>query len=92
VLVESEAIENWADTGSAVWEFPRQLACLIIGSCSDISNIAMPGGKGVFLGGPDGRVECKIGNIFVPEGASIWEIGTGSNQGEIIYRQSYMTI
>lgn len=76
MLVKSEEIENWADTGNAAGEFPRLLACLILGSCSDITNIAMPGGMGVFCGGKDGHTECVNGNAFVPGGISHWELST----------------
>ena len=72
----SEQIERWADDQRAVGDFPRLVASLIIASCPQVTDISMPGGRGVFCGGPDGLVECAVGNAFVPDGCSLWELGT----------------
>jgi hypothetical protein len=78
MLVRSEEIEIWARSYEAGGNFPRWLACLILGSCPAISHLSMPGGKGVYCGGLDGRVECENGNAFVPGGISCWELSAES--------------
>jgi hypothetical protein len=39
----------------------------------------MPGGEGSEIPGYDGKVVANKGTPFVPEGKSVWELGTGED-------------
>ncbi len=56
--------------------FPTLIKRLILSSVSSISSLRFPGDDDVWAPGFDGNVECVEGNRFVPQGKSVWELGT----------------
>jgi hypothetical protein len=52
---------------------------LIRATTPNIQKISFPADEGVQLGGWDGVVKVEVGNDFVPDGVSGWELGVGHN-------------
>lgn len=69
-------IHQWADRLVAKAEFPRLVRRLIFATTPDLVRNEMPVGEGIQRHGLDGKVECTAGNVIVPAGISVWEIGT----------------
>ncbi|HSH31099.1 MAG TPA: hypothetical protein VK963_00315 [Candidatus Saccharimonadales bacterium] len=79
-LANAEAITRWAEENvSARTEFPRLIRRLIDQTNDQVSVNEMRAGKGAGTPGYDGRVETGRATPFVPEGRSVWELGTGGD-------------
>lgn len=68
-------LANWSDQRVAQGMLPV-LVRRLISATSQINSIAMPGGESVSEPGWDGIVSVAVGNAWVPDGPSYWEIGT----------------
>ena len=66
---------KWSDQRVAQGMLPVMVRRLI-STTSQINSIAMPGGESVSEPGWDGIVSVAVGNAWVPDGHSYWEIGT----------------
>ncbi|WP_341703316.1 hypothetical protein [Ferrovibrio sp.] len=73
--VTATDLSQWADRREAQSQLPVLVRRLI--HCSDLplTAISFPGGDSVQLGGLDGALEAETGNIWVPAGRSVWEMG-----------------
>ena len=60
-------------------DLPDLVRRLIWASCPDLVFVDVPGGEAIYLRGYDGIVEASMGNRFVPEGTSAWELSTESD-------------
>jgi hypothetical protein len=60
-------------------DFARLVRSLISESNDQIVELQMRGGEGSELPGFDGRVVAGKGTPFVPDGRSVWELGTGED-------------
>lgn len=58
---------------------PEIIKRLISHSASDISRLRMPNGDDIWAPGYDGIVQSDSATNYVPEGISVWEIGTTSD-------------
>ncbi|MEN3282796.1 MAG: hypothetical protein V7607_3936 [Solirubrobacteraceae bacterium] len=79
-LVDASDIQQWAqDRIQARSEFPRLVRRLIGQTNDQVVRLEMRAGKEVDVKGYDGIVEAARGTPFVPEGMSVWELGTGAD-------------
>jgi hypothetical protein len=78
-LADGTDLERWADQRSAQSELPRVVRRLIRHENDQVQRVEMRGGEGVGLQGYDGIVEATRATSFVPEGLSVWEMGTSED-------------
>jgi len=76
-LASATHLERWADLRSAQADLPRLVRRLIRQENDQVQPLEMRAGEGVGLPGYDGTVESTRGTPFVPDGLSVWEMGTG---------------
>ena len=72
--VRATDIVRWADSRAAQDQLPALVRRLVLAT-TEVESIAFPSGESVRRPGPDGMLESKTGNPWVPEGNSIWEMG-----------------
>ena len=77
-LANATDIEQWADSMASRSDLPELVRRLVIAS-SNPQRADFRAQRGTGLGGWDGLVETTSGNLFVPEGKSGWEMGTGKD-------------
>jgi len=58
---------------------PKLIIKLILASCNNIENYTFPSGDSIQNAGYDGTLVCKDNGNFVPNGESVWEMGTDKN-------------
>ena len=76
-LVERPHLEGWAGWPDAQSTLPELMRRLVIETTDGVADADFASGKGVFLGGFDGRVQgAPRGSMWVPEGSSVWEVST----------------
>ena len=78
-LADGTDLVRWADQRSAQSDLPRLIRRLIRHENDQVQRVEMRGGEGVGLPGYDGAVEATRGTSFVPEGLSVWEMGTNKD-------------
>ena len=78
-LADATDLERWADQRSAQADLPRLVRRLVRHENDQVQRVEMRGGEGVGLPGYDGMVEATRGTSFVPEGLSVWEMGTSED-------------
>lgn len=69
-------LNQWSDTALASRHLPLLVRKLIRRTVSDIAVLNIPANEQTVRPGFDGVVECSAGNQFVPQGKSVWEMGT----------------
>ncbi|MBB6017461.1 hypothetical protein ACFP9V_18450 [Deinococcus radiopugnans] len=69
---------TWAGTVEASHKLPELVRRLILATSS--AGISMRAGEGTRLGGFDGAVVQPESHSFIPEGASIWEMGVTADR------------
>ena len=74
--LDARDFEQWANTFDCAAKLPWLIHRLIRATTdpSDLRQINVPWGSSVNRLGWDGRVEAQIGNAFVPQGVSAWEM------------------
>lgn len=77
--IESQDIADWGKRFNAKGQLPRYLARLIRATTPVDTIIEFPSGKDVYSGGWDGVVSSTKKTAYVPDGLSLWEIGTERN-------------
>jgi hypothetical protein len=78
-LADATDLERWADQRSAQADLPRLIRRLIRHENDQVQRVEMRGGEGVGLPGYDGVVEATRATSFVPDGLSVWEMGTSED-------------
>jgi hypothetical protein len=78
-LADATDLERWADQRSAQADLPRLVRRLVRHDNDQVQRVEMRGGEGVGLPGYDGIVEATRATSFVPEGLSVWEMGTSDD-------------
>jgi len=81
-LADGTALERWAIHRSAQADLPRLIRRLIRHENDQIQRVEMRGGEGVGLPGYDGMVEATRATSFVPDGLSVWEMGTDDDPAD----------
>lgn len=80
--VSATDLADWSNRRSAQDELPQIIRRLILMTVDSVRQLSFPAGEGVQLRGWDGRVTAPQGNAFVPDGESVWELGTGSSPSQ----------
>lgn len=75
--VDATDLEQWADRRDSQAAFPDVVRQLVYACAPDARRVEFRTGEGVQLAGWDGYVEAPTGTAHIPEGLSVWEIGTG---------------
>lgn len=75
-FVDATDLVAWADRLDAQAFLPMLIRRLILATNAQVSRVGVRCGEGVQLAGWDGIVIAESGNAFVPEGVSVWEMGT----------------
>lgn len=78
-IIKARDLTLWADTMQARTEFPVLLRRLIVTTVSGVSRCDFPGYDNGQRAGWDGVVESPVGTPWVPEGRSVWELGTNQD-------------
>ncbi len=79
-LADEGDIQQWAEyRAEARHEFPRLIRRLINQTNDQVVRLEMRSGKGTDVTGYDGLVEAAQATPFVPDGLSVWELGTGGD-------------
>ncbi|WP_246174988.1 XRE family transcriptional regulator [Bradyrhizobium paxllaeri] len=74
--VDAEDLSKWADRIDGAASLPTLLAYLIRATSGPSAYLRFPAGEGVLHSGWDGRTKIEIGNTYVPQGETGWEIGS----------------
>jgi hypothetical protein len=72
-------IDQWADRREAQATLPRLIRRLILASVKRVERLHFRSEEGVQLAGWDGIVQVPVGNAYVPDGLSGWELSTRSD-------------
>src|SRR5712692_3745375 len=78
-IVTAQHLHAWANTLTAKEELPGIVGSLIRASCPSLQSYRFPSGGASQTHGFDGVAEVIEGNVFVPMGRSIWELGAGKD-------------
>lgn len=78
-IVTAKRLQSWSDSLAARSDLPGIVAALIRASCPSLQSYRFPTGDASQTHGFDGTAEVLEGNVFVPQGRSIWEFGTGKD-------------
>jgi hypothetical protein len=77
--VTATDLDHWSDFRESQSELPRVIRRLALVTNPDIRHISFRTGEGVNLGGADGTIDAAAPTAFIPEGISVWEMGTGAD-------------
>jgi hypothetical protein len=77
-LVTAEDLEQFASHLTARELLPHLVRRLLVAS-PGVTAVSVRAGDAIGLKGYDGRVEASAASPFVPEGRSVWEVGTGQD-------------
>lgn len=72
-------LKNWASRRDCQEFLPLVIRRLIRATISRINSISFPAGDSIVYPGWDGRLVSKEETEYIPEGVSVWEIGTGED-------------
>lgn len=75
-LADATDLANWANRIEAQSRLPLVLRRLVHATAPNILRVGFPAGDAVQLPGWDGIVETSEESAFVPNGVSVWEMGT----------------
>ncbi|MBP7791518.1 MAG: hypothetical protein KA120_00445 [Candidatus Goldbacteria bacterium] len=77
--ITSLDLKQWAPTTDCRSYLPYIVNQLINAESKDIKSINIPSGDNIYLPGFDGKVESINGSSYIPQGLSVWEIGTSND-------------
>jgi len=72
-------IDRWADQRDSQATLPRLIRRLVLATITRVERLHFRSDEGVQLGGWDGIIHAPIGNAFVPDGISGWELSTSGD-------------
>jgi len=78
-LVGATDIDQWSPRRDAQSRLPQLVRRLILESATTIQHLDFPAGEGVQRPGWDGIAEVSGGGRIVPDGLSLWELGTSGD-------------
>ncbi len=81
-LINATDLNLWANRNTASSSLPQLLRRLVTTTTKGLNFISLRAGEGTSIGGWDGRLHVTEGNTFVPEGKSVWELGTNQKYKE----------
>jgi hypothetical protein len=77
--IRASDLERWSDSRAAQAELPQLVRLLVRGTVDRPRRVDFRAGESVRLPGWDGLVETEVGNEWVPDGRSAWELGTSAD-------------
>jgi len=77
--IDTTDLKNWASRRDCQGFFPLVIRHLIRATMNNITSIVFPAGDSIISPGWDGRLESKEETEYIPEGLSVWEIGTNQD-------------
>lgn len=78
-LVTRDSLERWADTTFSKSVLPYLISRLVRATTPASTKANLPSGSATYIGGWDGIVNCETETAYVPQGISLWELGTTSD-------------
>ncbi|AVR44586.1 hypothetical protein C7S20_04515 [Christiangramia fulva] len=75
-LITRNHLQNWADTVLSKSTLPYLISRLIRATSPKSTRAKMAWGSATYIGGWDGIVNCESDTAYVPQGVSLWELGT----------------
>ena len=79
MIIKAIYLDDWADTRDSEGKLPLLISKLIEFSAPELEEIYMPNEDRIIMHGPDGKVINNKKTKYVPEGVSIWEMGTNQD-------------
>ena len=79
MMITRDQLASWADTPESKANFPHLISRLIRATNAKDTKVDIPWGSATYIGGWDGIVDSKEKTRYVPEGISLWELGTDQN-------------
>lgn len=81
-LIRANDLASWADSTDARALLPELMRRLVHATipAPSLEHVNFPGGEEVHRPGYDGETRAKIGNAWVPDGLSCWELGTDKDR------------
>ncbi len=76
---DATELDAWANTRTSQADLPRLVRGIIREQNDQVVRLEVRGGEGVSLRGYDGIVEARQASIQVPDGVSVWEMGTNKD-------------
>lgn len=77
--IDTTDLKNWASRRDCQEHLSLVIRRLIRATAKDITSINFPAGESIVYPGWDGVLEVTEGNEYIPQGFSVWEIGTNEN-------------
>ena len=77
--IRATDLKNWASRRDCQEHLPLVMRRLIRATAPEISQINFPAGDSVVYPGWDGILETTVATEYLPQGFSVWEIGTNEN-------------
>jgi len=78
-LANAADLTQWANRLDAQGLLPKLIRRLMLATAGDITRIGVRSEEGIRYPGFDGIVEAGKGNVFVPIGLSVWEMGVNQD-------------
>ena len=78
-MITRDQLGSWADTPESKANFPHLISRLIRATTAKDTKVNIPWGSATYIGGWDGIVDSKEKTRYVPEGISLWELGTNQD-------------
>lgn len=79
MMITRDQLGSWADTPESKANFPHLISRLIRATTAKDTKVNIPRGSATYIGGWDGIVDSKEKTRYVPEGISLWELGTNQD-------------
>ena len=78
-MITRDQLGSWANTPESKSNFPYLISRLIRATTAKDTKVNIPWGSATYIGGWDGIVDSKKKTRYVPEGISLWELGTNQD-------------
>ena len=79
MMITRDQLGSWANTPESKSNFPYLISRLIRATTAKDTKVNIPWGSATYIGGWDGIVDSKEKTRYVPEGISLWELGTNQD-------------
>ena len=79
MMITRDQLGSWANTPESKSNFPYLISRLIRATTAKDTKVNIPWGSATYIGGWDGIVDSKKKTRYVPEGISLWELGTNQD-------------
>ena len=77
--IEANNLKNWASTRDCQGYLPLVIRRLVRATAKEISQISFSAGDSIVYPGWDGILKASSGTEYIPDGISVWEIGSNEN-------------